>query len=390
MRLTEKTIKNAPPGERPYKLFDGGGLHLFITPRGGKYWRYRYRFDGQDCTLSLGVYPKVRLKQARQLHRDAQSLLAQDTDPHRHKQKRKQAEKQQDNFEKVAREWYAHQRPAWKNEKHAWQVIHTLEQYVFPHIGSKAVSEVQPPAIVSILNRLADRPETRTRVKQRISAVFAFAIQTGRATLNPALSAPKTVRSAQNRVRHQPSLPAAEIPTFFQCLDNYPNRKTALALRLLILTLTRSGEVRLGQWAELNGDQWHIPAERMKMGIAHVVPLSDWALATLDELRALNRYNSPYFITGNRNQPLSDTTLSLAMKRMGYGGRAVPHGFRAMGSSILNESGQWNPDAIERQLAHREGNQVRAAYNRAEYLEERQRMMQWYADYLRAQISSGG
>ena len=185
-------------------------------------------------------------------------------------------------------------------------------------------------------------------------------------------------------------MPAAEIPTFFQRLERYPNRKTALALRLLILTLTRSGEVRLGQWAELHGDQWHIPAERMKMGIAHMVPLSDWALATLDELRALNRYNSPYFITGNRNQPLSDTTLSLAMKRMGYGGRAVPHGFRAMGSSILNESGQWNPDAIERQLAHREGNQVRAAYNRAEYLEERQRMMQWYADYLRAQISSGG
>ncbi|WP_298641926.1 integrase arm-type DNA-binding domain-containing protein [uncultured Cardiobacterium sp.] len=230
-------------------------------------WRYRYRFDGQDCILSPGVYPKVRLRQARQLHRDAQSLLAQGSDPHRRKQQRKQAEKQQDSFGKVAREWYAHQRPAWKNEKHARQVIHTLERYVFPHIGGKAVSGIPPPAIVGILNRLADRPETRTRVKQRISAVFAFAIQTGRRPLNPALSAPKTVRSAQNRIRHQPSLPVAEIPAFFRDLERYPNRKTALALRLLILTLTRSGEVRLGQWAELRGDQWHIPAERMKMGL---------------------------------------------------------------------------------------------------------------------------
>ena len=127
MRLTEKTIKNAPAGERPYKLFDGSGLHLFITPRCGKYWRYRYRFNGQDCTLSLGIYPKVRLRQARRLHRDAQSLLAQGTDPHRRKQRRKQAEKQQDSFGKVAREWYAHQHSVWKNEKHAWQVIHTLE-----------------------------------------------------------------------------------------------------------------------------------------------------------------------------------------------------------------------------------------------------------------------
>ena len=150
-----------------------------------------------------------------------------------------------------------------------------------------------------------------------------------------------------------------------------------------MLTLTRSGEVRRGEWTEISGDTWHIPAEKMKMGLAHTVPLSDWALETLNELRRLNRYGSPYFVTGNRNQPLGDMTLSVAMQRMGYGGRAAPHGFRAMGSSILNESGQWNPDAIERQLAHRESNQVRAAYNRAEYLDERRRMMQWYGEYLR-------
>ena len=286
-------------------------------------------------------------------------------------------------FECIAREWYEYQRPAWKNAKHVQQVIHTLEQYAFPRIGNNAIDAIPATDILAVLNALNDRPETASRLKQRLSAVFNFAIQTGRATFNPAASAPKIVRSADKRVKHHPALPVAEIGTFLRELDNYANRKTALALRLLILTLTRSGEVRRGEWTEISGDTWHIPAERMKMGLAHTVPLSDWALETLDELRTLNRYNSPYFVTGNRNQPPSDTTLSLAMQRMGYGGRAVPHGFRAMGSSILNESGLWNPDAIERQLAHSEANKVRAAYNRAGYLDERRRMMQWYGEYLR-------
>lgn len=387
MKLTEKTIKHAEANGRIRKLFDGGGLHLFITPKGGKYWRYRYRFHGQDCTLSLGVYPKISLKKARQLHRDAQTLLDQGINPHAHKQQQKQTARKQDSFEKIAREWYAHQKPAWKNAKHAQQVINTLTQYAFPQIGDMPIDDIPATAILTILTPLADKAETASRLKQRISSVFDFAIRTGRATLNPAASAPKITRSGHNRVRHQPSLPKAEIGEFFRRLECYPNRKTVLALRLLILTLARSGEVRQGQWVELHGNEWHIPGERMKMGLPHIVPLSDWALETLEELRDLNRFDSPFFVTGNRNRPMSDMTLSMAMKRMGYGGRAVPHGFRAMGSTILNESGLWNPDAIERQLAHREANKIRAAYNRAEYLEERQKMMQWYADYIRAQTS---
>ena len=378
MPLTEITIRQAKPTERPRKLFDGGGLYLLITPQGCKYWRYRYRFAGKDRTLSLGAYREVSLKQARQLHREAKSLLYQGIDPLARQQEQRQGYGGQATFARIAREWYEYQRPAWKNAKHAQQVIHTLEQYAFPHIGNKAIDAIPATDILAVLKILNDRPETASRLKQRISAVFDFAIQTGRATFNPAASAPKIVRSADKRVKHHPALPFAGIGTFLRELDNYANRKTALALRLLILTLTRSGE-----WTEISGNTWHIPAEKMKMGLAHTVPLSDWALETLDELRSLNRYGSPYFVTGNRNQPPSDTTLSLAMQRMGYGGRAVPHGFRAMGSSILNESGLWNPDAIERQLAHSEANKVRAAYNRAEYLDERRRMMQWYGEYLR-------
>ena len=383
MPLTEITIRQAKPTERPRKLFDGGGLYLLITPQGCKYWRYRYRFAGKDRTLSLGAYREVSLKQARQLHREAKSLLYQGIDPLARQQEQRQGYGGHATFARIAREWYEYQRPAWKNAKHAQQVIHTLEQYAFPRIGNKAIDAIPATDILAVLNALNDRPETASRLKQRLSAVFNFAIQTGRATFNPAASAPKIVCSADKRVKHHPALPVAEIGTFLRELDNYANRKTALALRLLILTLTRSGEVRRGEWTEISGNTWHIPAEKMKMGLAHTVPLSDWALETLDELRSLNRYGSPYFVTGNRNQPPSDTTLSLAMQRMGYGGRAVPHGFRAMGSSILNESGLWNPDAIERQLAHSEANKVRAAYNRAGYLDERRRMMQWYGEYLR-------
>ncbi|SUO93014.1 tyrosine-type recombinase/integrase [Suttonella ornithocola] len=179
----------------------------------------------------------------------------------------------------------------------------------------------------------------------------------------------------------------ARIGEFFQRLEGYTNRKTQLALQLLILTLTRSGELRHGQWIEIIDKDWHIPAERMKMKRPHIVPLSDWALEILAEMRSLNKYGSPYFVTGNRNQPLSDMTLSKAMERLGYKGIAVPHGFRAMGSSVLNESGLWNPDAIERQLAHAESNAVRAAYNRAEYLDERRKMLQWYSDFIHQKIS---
>ena len=205
------------------------------------------------------------------------------------------------------------------------------------------------------------------------------------------------MRSADKRVKHHPALPVAEIGTFLRELDNYANRKTALALRLLILTLTRSGEVRRGEWTEISGNTWHIPAEKMKMGLAHTVPLSDWALELLRELHGLTG-NTPYLFPSRTKQDghISENTLGKIMNGMSYKGIATPHGFRSLASSILNEQG-YNPDAIERQLAHEESNRIRAAYNRAEYLAERREMMQWYSGYLReryrqakALIATGG
>ncbi|ABQ13930.1 tyrosine-type recombinase/integrase [Dichelobacter nodosus] len=389
MRLTDKIIQTAKKPSRGYlRLTDGDGLTLKITDRGSYFWNFRYYINGRERNMSLGRYPAMSIEAARGEALELRYHLRQGLDPLAERKKKQAAylaeeKTQKETFEFVAREWYQLKRPEWKNEKHAQQVITTLEQFVFPFIGKKPISRISPPELLKVMEKLYDRPETASRVKQRIRAVFDYAIQTDRLSRNPAIALPKIFRST---IAKQPSLPARELGIFFKQLDTYGNPKTALALRLLILTMTRSGELRFGQWQELQGNEWHIPAERMKMNRPHIVPLSDWALEILDELRSLRRNNSPYFVTGNRNTPLSDTTLSLAMKRLGYAGRAVPHGFRATASTAMNESGLWNPDAIERQLAHTDENAVRAAYNRAEYLEERHRMMQWWADYIRKKI----
>lgn len=383
MKLTETIIRSLPTPVKPRKIFDGGGLYLYLTPS-GRYWRYRYRFWGKERTLALGVYPEINLKTARNAHMQAKLLLASGIDPVLDKKRLKDEKRAKygNTFADIAREWYELKRPEWKNPKHAQQVINTLETYAFPHIGHIPVASILPLMVFDVLKAVSNKPETANRVKQRISAVFEHAVLTGRATHNPALSMPKI---AKKQVEHHAALPQELIPDFFERLAEYPNRMTQLALRLLILTFVRVGELRQGEWSELQGNEWHIPAEKMKMKRPHIVPLSDWALETLEELKSMNK-SANWIIVGNRNRMMSDNTLAIAMKRMGYKDIAVPHGFRAMASSILNESGLWNPDAIERQLAHKEANKIRAAYNRAEYLDERHRMMQWYADYIKERL----
>lgn len=389
MQLTDKIIQEAPIPKKGYlRLTDGDGLTLKITDHGSYFWNFRYFFNQRERNMSLGRYPAMTITAARDEALELRYLLRKGIDPLAERQRKQAAylaeeKEQRETFERIAREWYRLKRPEWKNEKHAQQVINTLSDYVFPHIGKNPISTITPLQLMNVMETILDRPETVTRVKQRIRAVFNYAIQTNRITHNPAIALPKINKKI---VQKQHSLPVAELGSFFRKLERYNNRKTILALQLLILTMTRSGELRFGQWQEIQGNEWHIPAERMKMKRPHIVPLSDWALAILEELKTLNKHNSPYFITGNRNQPISDTTLSVAMKRLGYAGRAVPHGFRATASTAMNESGLWNPDAIERQLSHSDENAVRAAYNRAEYLEERHRMLQWWADLIRDQI----
>ncbi|CAM3059208.1 tyrosine-type recombinase/integrase [Dichelobacter nodosus] len=388
MKLRELIVRQAKLPKKAKKLFDGGGLFLYLTPS-GKYWYYRYRFAGKDKVMPLGKYPHMNLKEARIAHIEAKIKLSNGCDPveENNRLKREQERNYNNSFEEIAKEWYQHVLPEWKNKKHAQQVINTLSQYAFPKIGHYPIDDVPPIELFNLLHEIRDKAETASRLKQRIKAVFDFAIQTGRAKTNPALSAPKIIRNNDNKVKHHPALPESRIKEFYQRLENYPNRTTQLALQFLILTFVRVGELRQGEWTEIKGNEWHIPAEKMKMKRPHVVPLSSWALAILEELKIINKYDCPYFIIGNRNQQISDNTLSVAMKRLGYQNIATPHGFRAMASTILNESGLWNPDAIERQLSHVDRNAVRAAYNRAEYLEERHRMMEWYSDYIKSLIN---
>lgn len=384
MKLTDIMIRTIPLPDKPKKLFDGGGLYLFLT-FSGKYWRYKYRFYGKERTLAIGVYPEVSLKSARTAHMTAKVLLSNGIDPIMDKKRLKQERQKEvsnNTFAEIAREWHELKRPEWKNAKHAQQVINTLETYAFPLIGHIPITSILPLAVFDVLKSISDKPETANRLKQRINAVFEHAILTGRTTYNPASSMPKMLKK---QVEHHPALPQELIPDFFRQLDFYSNRTTQLALQLLVLTFVRVGELRQAEWSEIKGNEWHIPAEKMKMERPHIVPLSDWALEILAELKSLKTHPNWIFVS-NRNKPISDNTLSVAMKRLGYKNIAVPHGFRSLASSILNESGLWNPDAIERQLAHKDPNKIRAAYNRAEYLEERHRMMQWYADNIKMRL----
>lgn len=381
MKLTDLKIKKANYQSKDFRLFDGHGLYIHIC-RSGKYWRYKYTFAGREKKLCIGVYPEVSLKMAREAHFDARALLRQGKCPATEKQREKLRVKQQlaNTFEEIAHEWYEHKRPEWSNPKHAQQVINTLTAYAFPYIGTYPISEITAMEVLNLLNRIKDRPETCTRVKQRVTAVFDYGIATGRTNSNPAQALPNPGRV--KRVQHRLALPSDEITTFYRQLRQDDCIKTQLGLCLLMLTFVRSSELRNAQWSEIKGNEWHIPKERMKMRRQHIVPLSDWALEILDRLKSL--HNSSFILPAkNRQKPVNENFFGSAMHRLGYKGKATPHGFRAMASTILNESGLFIPDVIERQLAHIEKNAVRAAYNRAEYLPQRHEMMQWYSDFLR-------
>lgn len=389
MKLTATAIKQAKPRERDYKMGDGKGLYLLVKKSGGKYWRLKYRIGGKERVLALGVYPEVSLAEARRLTDDARDLIRGGTDPNEHKrdQEQQESESARNNFEAVALEWHHHQKGRW-SENHAYRVLDSLKADVFPVIGRKPITDITPPEVLSVVRQVESRGalDVAGRVLQRTSAVFRFAVQTGKATVNPAAELTGVLKT--RRTQHRAALPRDELPVFLRKVDDYQGHPvTRLALRLLVLTFVRSGELRGARWEEFDLDNrlWRVPAERMKMGIEHLVPLADQAIDVLEELRPFTgQYERVFPGDHNRHKPMSENTLLYAMYRMGYKARATPHGFRAVASSILNEAG-FNPDAVERQLAHMERNEVRGAYTHlAKYMKERQKMMAWYADHLDA------
>ncbi len=388
MPLSDKTIKTAPSGDKPVRLFDGGGLYLEIAPRGGKWWRLKYRFAGKEKRLSLGVYPDTSLKQARERRDDARKLLANAIDPSEQRRATKVAvtDRAANSFEAIAREWFASFSKAWA-KSHADKVIHRLALNVFPWLGGRPIAEIVASELLGVLRRIESRGaiETAHRTKQACSQVFRYAVATGRAERDPTADLRGALAPAKER--HHPSVkdPTA-IGALLRALDGYTGSPvTQCALQLAPLTFTRPGELRQAKWTEINldGAEWRIPAERMKMRSPHIVPLSMQAVAVLRELHPITGRNKYVFPGARTNgRPMSENTVNAALRRLGYSkDEMTGHGFRSIASTQLNEQG-WNRDAIERQLAHAERDDVRAAYNFAEHLPERRRMMQAWADYL--------
>jgi integrase len=391
MTLTDTRVRNAKPKATAYKLSDGGGMYLLVTPRGARYWRLDYRFAGKRRTLALGVYPIVTLSDARTHREQVRRLLGQNIDPSVDKKVTKHAAKlaNDNTFEAVAREWIANQRNR-LSQRYRDLLLARLEADIFPQIGSRPIAGIAALELLGALRRVEQRGaiETALRLRQTCGQVFRYAIATGRAKHDPSADLRGALKST-GRPRGHKAMPLDEVPKFLSALAVYDGElRTRLALRLTVLTFARTTELRAARWSEfenLAGDEplWRIPAERTKMKREHIVPLAPQAVAAVHELRALpGSENSPFlFPSPSREGYMSNNTMLYALYRMAYHGRATVHGFRAMASTALNEMG-FRSDVIERQLAHKEQNAVRAAYNRAEYIVERRAMMKHWANYL--------
>ena len=391
--LTDTKVRTIKPTEKPQKLFDGGGLFLLVTPTGGRLWRFKYRFGGSEKLLSIGTYPETSLAEARQRRDQASALLANGIDPSETKKAQKAAGNQEtETFEIIAREWYAKFSPSWATS-HAKTTIRRLELFIFPWLGARPVKTITAPELLAALRRIEAKGalETAHRVKQVCGQVFRYAIATGRAERDPSGDLRGAIPPASGK--HMATITdPKEIAGLLRSIDDYRGSiVTRCALQLAPLVFVRPGELRQAEWSEFNLEtaEWRIPAEKMKAGAVHIVPLSRQALDILREIHPLTghgRYVFPSPRTDSR--PMSSNAILSALRRMGYAKDEMSgHGFRSMASTLLNEQG-WNRDAIERQLAHAERNSVRAAYNYAEFMPERKKMMQAWADYLEG-IKSG-
>lgn len=387
MALTDIAIKNTKPQAKPIRLADERSLYLLLNPNGSRWWRFDYRFDGKHKTISFGIYPDVSLKLARERRDEARTLLVTGVDPGAQRKAEKQAKADfgANTFEVIAREWMATRGKEW-TESYASKTKSALERNAFPAIGRKPITEITAPDVLAMLRAIESRGivDMAHRIQQHCGAVFRYAIATGRAINDPVPS----LKGALSTVRQEHYAALTDPVEFAQLLrdiDDYRGEATTkAAMQLLALTFQRTKEVRFAEWAQfdLEAALWRIPAEIMKMREAHIVPLSQQAIDVLKRLQPLTGGGRLVFPSStSRERPISENTVVYALARMGYKGRMTGHGFRSVASTLLNEQG-FRSDLIERQLAHSEKNSVRAAYNRAEYLPERKKMMQEWADYL--------
>lgn len=374
MPLTELMVKQAKAQDKPYTMADGNGLILEVRPSGAKYWIVRYWEKGRERRKSLGPYPDVSLKTARDRNIDLRRAL------------KSGKPSDTETFASVAEEWFKKRVEPSISDKHIQTIRFRLDSYVLPVLGVSKLSEITSSTVLAMCRKIEERGviETAHRVKIIIGQVFRYAIATDRAETDPTIALRGALQTRKEK-HHGTITDPTQVSGLIRGILAYPYPVVRCGLMFSALTFCRPGEIRHAEWNEIDLDrrEWRIPAEKMKMRRTHIVPLATQALQLLEELRGLTGGGVWLFPSArNDGRPMSENTIRMGLRTMGYAnGEMTPHGFRGMASTLLNENG-FSPDVIERQLAHVEGNAVRAAYNHAEYLPERRRMMQWWADYL--------
>ncbi|WP_449554810.1 tyrosine-type recombinase/integrase [Lelliottia amnigena] len=399
MALTDIKVRTAKPTDKQYKLTDGNGMHLLVHPNGSRYWRLQYRFDGKQKMLALGVYPDVSLADARARRDEARKLLANSIDPGDKKKNDKVELEEARTFEELAVEWHATNKK-WSKD-HSNRVLKSLQDNLFPAIGKRNIAELKTRDLLAPIKvvEASGHLEVASRLQQRTTAIMRYAVQSGLIDYNPAQEMAGAVASANRQ--HRPALELKRTSELLHRIDNYTGRPlTRLAVELTLLIFIRSSELRFARWSEIDFEtsMWTIPPERepiegvkhsqrgSKMHTPHLVPLSRQALEIIKQIQKFSGDHELIFIGDhNPRKPMSENTVNKALRVMGYDTKVevCGHGFRTMACSSLIESGLWSRDAVERQMSHMERNSVRAAYiHKAEHLDERKLMLQWWADYL--------
>lgn len=388
MKLSDMQCRSAKPRDKPFKLSDGEGLYLEIMPGGSKHWRLKFRINGKEKRISFGKFPQTSLHQARQKRGEAKEHLRKGFDPVLISLEKQQTASlaQANTFEQMAMEWHSKQLALWKPQ-YAGVVRHRLEKYIFPDIGNYPVTMIKPMVMLGCLQKIErTAPELSRRMKALCSHVFKYAIATGRAEVDPTYGLEAAMKKFKKG--HYASISVDEFPTFLLTLNEYRDRisrQTFLALKLLLLTFVRTGELVEAKWSEIDFSKamWTIPGERMKMNLPHMVPLSRQSLTILQELKEMNGKRD-YILPGHSQPrfPMCKNTMLVAIKRMGYNGRMTGHGFRSLALGILKEKLNYSHDVSDRQLAHVPKSSVDRAYDRAQFLPQRIEMMQRYADYI--------
>ena len=383
--LSDTAVRNAKPEAKPYKMSDGDGLFLLVTPSGAKYWRLKYFFAAKEKLLALGVYPDVTLADARERRAQARKVLAAGNDPGEAKKEAKRLliDKHTQTFEAVAREWHQNRLAKW-TPLYAKKTLKRMETHVFPKLGTRPIADITTHEVLSVMRKIEEHSaDLAHRQLQICGQIFSYAVITQRATNNPTASLRGALKPVVKKTHAY--IKPNELREYLENLEGYEGAlQTKLAMKFLLLTFVRTSELRGAAWSEIDLDkaEWRIPAERMKMKELHIVPLSRQAVGILKELKPITgQWN---YVFPNQHKPagyMSENTILYALYRMGYHSRATGHGFRSTASTVLNEHG-FSADVIERQLAHGERNKVRAAYNHAQYLPERRKMMQWWADHI--------